>query len=187
MRKAVTYIMPRIQKYEPQLLFDNRINNELYAFLRERAIQAEGYEFIVYKGFLPSQAEICSAIGIGSPKTLRIHLQQIVESGLIKEVEDAYCLLSENFTLPFKTMCYLNDIFQEWGIEIYLYLGQKFIYEQKNKVPIEELAQKIKLPFKSQDRKYECVENVLTALENAGLIFYRDGILLNFSFYIKNL
>ena len=118
-------------------------------------------------------------MGIKSPKTLRSHLNYLIELGYIIEEGDKYILPEmENiyFLIPLKTLQYLNDNCKEHIIKIYVYLGQKYkwalfkgtIYE----FTLEELGHHIGIKVKNNSRGYEVLNNALDLLDNSGLIEY---------------
>lgn len=166
-------------------LNDKKINGELYAYLQQisnyEVIDKSENKFITYvnKKNLPTQTKMCQTLGIKSPKTLRSHLNYLIELGYIIEEGDKYILPEmENiyFLIPLKTLQYLNDNCKEHIIKIYVYLGQKYkwalfkgtIYE----FTLEELGHHIGIKVKNNSRGYEVLNNALDLLDNSGLIEY---------------
>ena len=75
-------------------LNDKKINGELYAFFQSVSKGIE-QETVVLKKDLPTQATICSILGLKSPKTYRSHLNYLIEAGYLEErdgEEDRYYL-----------------------------------------------------------------------------------------------
>jgi hypothetical protein len=113
-------------------LNNKKINGELYAFLQQfsdyEVINKEDNSFLTYvmKKNIPKQNVICNNLGIKSPKTLRTHLNYLIETGYIID-DDARYILPEMesiyFLIPLKTLKYLNDNCKEHVIKIYVYLG----------------------------------------------------------------
>lgn len=75
---------------------------------------------------MPIQSKMCQMLGIKSPKTLKTHLNYLIEQGYIIEEEDRYILPemeSIYFLIPLLTLRYINDNCKEHIIKIYIYLG----------------------------------------------------------------
>lgn len=71
---------------------------------------------------------MCEALGIKSPKTLKSHLNYLLERGYVQEELDRYILPEMEdiyFLIPRKTLRYINDSCKEHIIKIYVYLGQR--------------------------------------------------------------
>ena len=109
-------------------LNDKKINGELYAFFQSISKGIE-QETVVLKRDMPTQAAICSIIGIKSPKTYRTHLSYLLEAGYLEEREgekDRYYLprLEEAyFQFPLPTIQFLLDTATDNVIKVYIYLG----------------------------------------------------------------
>lgn len=128
---------------------------------------------------MPKQATICEALGIKSPKTLRSHLNYLIEKEYVIDKEDRYILPRKEdfyFLIPLKTLQYLNDNCKEHVIKIYVYLGQKYSWSIKNgqmyEFSSEELGDNIGLKVKNNSRAYEVINNALDLLANSELIDY---------------
>ena len=170
---------------ELTFLNDKKINGELYAYLQGisdfKIINEDTREIETYvlKNKLPKQAAMCDILGIKSPKTLRNHLNYLIEKEYVIDVEDKYVLPRKEdfyFLIPLKTLQYLNDNCKEHVIKIYVYLGQKHQQSMKNgqmyEFSSEELGDNIGLKIKNSSRGYEVINHALTLLSNSGLIDY---------------
>lgn len=166
-------------------LNDKKINGELYAYLQSisnfEVIDRIKNKFITYvvKKNLPSQSKICEILGIKSPKTLRTHLNYLIESKYIEDAGDKYILPEmENiyFLIPLKTLQYLKDNCKEHIIKIYVYLGLRYkqaVYNSSHyEFTLEEIGRQIGVKVKNNSRGYEVINNALSLLENSGLIEY---------------
>lgn len=164
-------------------LNDKKINGELYAYLQELSTfqSEESKEPVTFvnKKDMPKQAIICDVLGIKSPKTLRSHLNYLIEQGYVEETSDKYILpRKENIYLliPRKTLTYITDNCREHVIKIYIYLGQKYKYALYNgktyEFTLKELGTHIGLNIKNNSRGYEVINNALELLYNSGLIDY---------------
>ena len=101
---------------EITFLNDKKVDAELYAYLQS----------ISHKWDLPKQAEICKIIGVASPKTYRSHLEYLKERGFVVEDENGWVLPQcEIFylLLPLDTICFMQDIYRENVVKVYIYLG----------------------------------------------------------------
>ena len=82
---------------------------------------------VVAKDKIPKQNVMCERLGIKSPKTLRLHLNYLIERGYIQKLDNGDYLLPEMeniyFLIPLKTLEYLRDNCREHVIKIYVYLG----------------------------------------------------------------
>ena len=186
-------------------LNDKKIDGELYALLQAYSkykLEDGVRNTYVLKSDMPKQNKMCEILGIKSTKTLRSHIQYLVEQGYVEEQSDRYVLPEKEsiyFLIPLETLKYLNDNCKEHVIKIYIYLGQRykwaidagFQYEFTS----EELGAHIGIAIKNNSRGYEIINNALDLLYNSGLIdfvSYFDGQmqkkkLTKFSFeYIKN-
>lgn len=179
-------------------LNDKKVDSELYAFFQQASIVNSKKEAIVYKKDLPKQADICSAIGIKSPKTLRVHLKYLIDNGYLEEREDTYYLPNKEeiyFLIPLETVKFLHDCVKERIVKIYIYLGQRWKYKGIDyEFTVEEIAQHIGINLSGHTRNYEIINHSLVCLRNNGLIdyveFYKDNKpkkrLTNFSLTYKN-
>lgn len=125
---------------------------------------------------MPTQAEICHNLGIKSPKTLRAHLNYLIQTGYVEDRETEYYLPNKEdiFTLlPLSTIKFLHDCLKDQVVKIYLYLGQRWNYKGTQYVfTIQELAEHTGIKLEGNLRGYETINNALTCLTNNGLISY---------------
>ena len=83
---------------ELTFLNDKKINGELYALLQGlseyRVIDKEANKYLTFvqKDEIPKQTVMCEALGIKSPKTLRSHLNYLIEQGYVQDYQDRYVL-----------------------------------------------------------------------------------------------
>ena len=170
---------------ELTFLNDKKINGELYALLQGlsnyEVIDKEANKFLtfVWKNNIPKQTAMCETLGIKSPKTLRTHLNYLIEQGYVQDCQDKYVLPEmENiyFLIPLKTLKYLNDNCKEHVIKIYVYLGQRYKWALEKgtmyEFTLEELGNHIGIKVKNNSRGYEIINNALELLSNSGLIDY---------------
>ena len=170
---------------ELTFLNDKKINGELYALLQGMSsyelIDKDKNKFLTYveKSQLPKQSVICQMLGIKSPKTLRSHLNYLIEHAYLQDCQDKYILPEAEsiyFLIPLKTLKYLNDNCKEHVIKIYVYLGQKYKWAVKNGIlyefTLEELGNHVGIKIKNNSRGYETINNALELLSNSGLIDY---------------
>lgn len=170
---------------ELTFLNDKKVNGELYALLQGLSkydvIDKGSNKFLTYvqKREIPKQTDICEILGIKSTKTLRTHLNYLIDQGYVTEEDDKYILPemeSIYFLIPLKTLKYLNDNCKEHVIKIYVYLGQRYKWalERGNmyEFTLEELGNHIGLKIKNNSRGYEIINNALDLLSNSGLIDY---------------
>lgn len=170
---------------ELTFLNNKKINGELYALLQGMSnyevIDKNNNNFVTYveKSKMPTQSSICEILGIKSPKTLRNHLNYLIEQGYVQEEKDKYILPEmENiyFLIPLKTLKYLNDNCKEHVIKIYVYLGQRYKWAMEKglmyEFTLEELGNHIGIKVKNNSRGYEIINNALELLDNSGLINY---------------
>lgn len=195
-------------------LNDKKINGELYAILQGLSDylvidkKLNLYSTYVLKSKMPTQTDLCKKLGIKSPKTLRQHLQYLIEQhyiipgGTNEDDKDVAYYLPEMeniyFLIPADTLKYLNNNCREHVIKIYVYLGQRYkmalAMGKQYEFTLEELGTHLGIGIKNHTKQYEVVNNALELLFNSGLIeyvSYFDGQmqkkkLTNFSFeYIK--
>jgi hypothetical protein len=164
----------------PTFLNDKNIDAELYAFLQSMSMVVNG-ETVVVKKSLPTQAKICDIIKIKSPKTLRAHLMYLIEQGYVEEREgheDLFFLPAHEdifLMLPLSTVQYLVDTATENVVKTYIYLFQRFKWKGSGYVfTIEELGEHLGYKVQGRTRYYEMFNNILTCLENNGLITYEN-------------
>ena len=165
----------------PTFLNDRKIDGELYAFLQQISTVRNDNETVIDKYTMPTQRVICDAVGIKSPKTLRGHLQYLINAGYIVEEENFFVLPNKEefyFLIPLETIKYLNDTLKEQVIKIYVYLGQRYQYAQSKgdlyQFTLEEIASHIGYTLVGNPRGYETVYNALDCLRQLGLIDYVD-------------
>lgn len=122
---------------------------------------------------------MCNILGIKSPKTLRSHLNYLIEQGYVVEKEDMYLLPEmENiyFLIPLKTIRYLKDNCRDHVFKIYIYLGQRYKWALERGISyeftLEELGNHVGIKVKNNSRGYEVINNVLELLYNSKLIDY---------------
>lgn len=165
-------------------LNDKKINGELYAYLQEYSEYRDDKETntkitYVSKKNLPKQNAICEAIGVKSPKTLRTHLNYLIEKGYLIDEGNEYILpwAEEIYLLiPLKTLKYINDNCRDHIIKIYVYLGQRYKWSLDRgyayEFTLEELGDHIGLKVKNNSRGYEIINNALDLLVNSELVDY---------------
>lgn len=184
---------------ELTFLNNKKINGELYAYLQENSYPEDG-ETRVYKKQLPTQPQICEAIGIRSPKTLKRHLQSLIDYGFIIDEGKYYVLPNKEdmfLFLPLSTVQFLSDALTENVIKVYIYLGQRYKYAFDRGVlysfTLKELGEHTGINVEGNSRGYTVLNNALTCLQNNGFIsvadYYEDKSprkrLTSFSFYYK--
>lgn len=128
---------------------------------------------------MPKQSVMCEALGIKSPKTLKSHLNYLLERGYVQDEMDKYILPEMEdiyFLIPRKTLRYINDSCKEHIIKIYVYLGQRHkqaLYRGDHyEFTLEEIGEHTGIKVKNNSRGYEIVNNALILLYNSGLIDY---------------
>jgi hypothetical protein len=65
-------------------------------------------------------------LGIGSPKTLRTHVNYLINAGYVLEEKEGYFLPNKEdiyLNIPLKTLQFLNDTLKSQVIKIYIYLA----------------------------------------------------------------
>ena len=165
-------------------LNDKNINGELYAYLQQISMGLKddkgNHYTIVYKDKFPKQSIMCEKLGIKSPKTLRAHLNYLIEKGYVILTEEGNYILPEMesmfFYIPLDTIQYLKDNCREHIFKIYIYLGQRYKYAlsqgRQYEFNLEELGNHIGIRVKNNTRGYSIVNNALDLLCNSGLIDY---------------
>lgn len=160
-------------------LNDKRIDAELYALMQEYSFPYEGGTRVDHTKFL-TQAEICDKLEIKSPKTLRTHLNYLIETGYVKmdgkdfilpNCEDIYMLI------PLETLRYLNYNCKDHVMKVYIYLGQRYKYAKalnRNYLfTLTEIGEHLGLGIKHHGSVYNHINYALEILENSGLIKYQ--------------
>lgn len=163
-------------------LNDKKVNGELYAYLQSLSTHDSKQGTYVLKKDLPTQAKICEAIGIKSPKTLRVHLGYLSEVGLIIEEKDKYILPDQEdiyFLIPLNTLQYLTDNCKEHVIKIYIYLGQRWKWAQQRGTPYRftyrEIGEHIGINKIREDLMNRQIKNALLLLINSEMIDFEEG------------
>ena len=178
------------------------IDGRLYAYLQSKSMpvkmQDGNYETRVDKFELGTQSDLCAAIKVKSPKTLRKHLSILIETGYLRDKQGYYVLVQKEdifFKIPLDTLRFIENIIPEDVIKIYIYLGQRYKYALslglKYSFSIKEIVEHLGLSVSDKSRNF--VKDGLDALMNNGLIkfvSYRDGKtpklrLVDFSFEYK--
>ena len=166
-------------------LNDKKVNGELYAYLQSlseyQVLDKQDNKFFTFikKKNMPKQNIMCEVLGIKSPKTLRTHLNYLIEQGYVQDTEDKYVLPELEdiyFLIPLKTIQYLKDNCKDHVFKIYIYLGQRYKWALDNGIlyefTLEELGNHIGLKIKNNSRGYEIINNALELLCNSGLVDY---------------
>lgn len=159
-------------------LNDKKVDGELYAYLQSLS-RHDDFDTYVLKRDLPKQASICEAIGVKSPKTLRAHLNYLIEQKFVEELADRYVLpMQENiyFLIPLKTLQFLMDNCKEHVIKIYVYLGQRWKWARANGIDcifsFKDLAMHIGILGRHEDVANRQIKNALEILQQGNLIKY---------------
>ena len=173
-------------------LNDKKVNGELYAILQELSDyividqKLNLFQNFVLKKNMPTQSKLCERLRIKSPKTLRQHLQHLIDQGYIvpggnteedkhiayylPEMEDHYQLI------PQETLAYLNSNCREHVIKIYIYLTQRYQMALDKGIQyefsLEEIGQHIGISVKNHVNQYAVINYALELLYNSGLIRY---------------
>lgn len=177
-------------------LNDKRINGELYALFQSLSTSTDREGVIVLKANIPTQAELCKRLGIGSPKTLRAHLNYLINAGYVLEEKEGYFLPNKEdiyLNIPLKTLQFLNDTLKSQVIKIYIYLAQRWKYKPGYVFTADEIATHIGIKINNHSRGYEIINNALFCLRSLGLVDYsefQDGLmprkkLTNFSYEVN--
>lgn len=179
-------------------LNDKKIDSELYAYLQGLSYPNDKKETVVNKSTLPKQTDICGAIGIKSPKTLRVHLNYLLDTGYLEDCGDEYHLPNKEeiyFLIPLETTKFLHDCLTEKVVKVYIYLAQRWKYKgNQYTFTVEDIAEHIGINLSGHSRNYEIINNALICLMNNGLIdfveYYENKKpikrLINFSLYYKD-
>lgn len=167
-------------------LNNKNIDGRLYGYLQSKSMPvkvADCYETRVDKFELGTQADFCEAIQIKSPKTLRKHLNILIETGYLRDEESYYVLVQKEdifFKIPLDTLRFIQNTIKEDVIKIYIYLGQRYKFaasqNKKYSFSIKEIIEHLGLSVNDKSRNF--VKDGLDALMNNGLInfvSYREG------------
>lgn len=195
MVKVISKRFPANTSLESQTFLNSKkIDGELYAFLQSYSHPDENKRTVVNKKDLPSQSQICSKLGIKSPKTYRSRLTVLIDQGYVIEESSGNYILPEKeeifLHIPLETVKFLNDTLKEQVVKIYIYLGQRFKYKPGYVFTIAEIGAHIGIKLDNNSRNYEIINNALICLKNNGLIdyieYYEEKVpkkrLTNFSF-----
>jgi len=186
--------MSEIEKHFPAdtsmemltFLNNKNIDGRLYAYLQSKSMPvkiSDYYETRVDKFELGTQGEFCEAIQIKSPKTLRKHLNTLIETGYLRNEKDYYVLIQKEdifFKMPLDTLRFIQNTIKEDVIKIYIYLGQRYKFAAsqgtKYSFSIKEIVEHLGLSLNDKNRNF--VKDGLDALMNNELIkfvSYREG------------
>lgn len=167
-------------------LNNKNIDGRLYAYLQSKSMPVkinDYYETRVDKFELGTQGEFCEAIQIKSPKTLRKHLNTLIETGYLRNEKDYYVLIQKEdifFKMPLDTLRFIQNTIKEDVIKIYIYLGQRYKFAArqgtKYSFSIKEIIEHLGLSLNDKNRNF--VKDGLDALMNNELIKfvnYREG------------
>lgn len=167
-------------------LNNKNIDGRLYAYLQSKSMPvkiSDYYETRVDKFELGTQGEFCEAIQIKSPKTLRKHLNTLIETGYLRNEKDYYVLIQKEdifFKMPLDTLRFIQNTIKEDVIKIYIYLGQRYKFAAsqgtKYSFSIKEIVEHLGLSLNDKNRNF--VKDGLDALMNNELIrfvSYREG------------
>lgn len=157
---------------ELTFLNNKKIDAELYAYFQSISMPDEGLT-IVLKSDLPTQSAICKILGIGDARTYKTHLKYLLESGYVVEEDYRYVLPNKEdiyLLIPLETVQFMRDTLKEPVIKTYIYLAQKWKQKQGYEFSYEEIAQHIGIKLAGNARGYQQIQNILTALQNNGLI-----------------
>lgn len=167
-------------------LNNKNIDGRLYAYLQSKSKPEKavwGYITRVDKFELGTQKDLCEAIQIKSPKTLRKHLNILIETGYLIDGGSYYVLVEKEdifFKIPLDTIRFIQNTIKEDVIKIYIYLGQRYKFAasqgMKYSFSIKEIVEHLGLGLNDKSRSF--VKDGLDALMNNGLISfvsYREG------------
>lgn len=167
-------------------LNNKNIDGRLYAYLQSKSMPvkvSDYYETRVDKFELGTQGEFCEAIQIKSPKTLRKHLNTLIETGYLRNEKNYYVLIQKEdifFKMPLDTLRFIQNTIKEDVIKIYIYLGQRYKFAAsqgaKYSFSIKEIVEHLGLSLNDKNRNF--VKDGLDALMNNELIkfvSYREG------------
>lgn len=156
---------------------NKKIDGELYALLLTYSYGSQNQETVIYKNSLPSQATMCTKLGIKSPKTLRAHMAYLIETGYLIDNDDHYIVPRQEdiyFMIPLDTLQFLTDVLQEQVIKVYIYLGQRFKFKPGYIFTVEEIGEHIGIQMGNNQRNYDMINNALVCLAKLGLIKYTE-------------
>ena len=175
---------------EITFLNDKNVDGELYGILQSisnyEVIDKSKNDYITFvkKSNMLTQTELCKKLDIKSPKTLRSHLNYLIEHGyLIKnkdkdldilyylpEIENIYLLI------PHETTKYLKDNCKSHVFKIYIYLAQRYQWALKEgrtyEFTLKELGEHVGLKMGGYTKNYEIINHALELLSNSELISY---------------
>lgn len=161
---------------EITFLKDQKIDAELYAFLQSISFPDDGVT-IVLKCDMPTQAKILEKIGLKSPKTLRAHLQYLIDTGYVEDKGDKYVLPNIEdiyLLLPLETIQFITDTIKESVIKVYIYLGQRWKYKPGYVFTQEEIAQHLGMKLAGNPRGRQMIHNALDLLAAVELISFEN-------------
>ena len=88
---------------------------------------------------------------------------------ILPNKEDIYLLI------PLSTLQFMQDVLKEPVIKAYIYLAQKWKQKQGYEFSYEEIASHIGIKLAGNARGYQQIANILTVLQNNGLIRISDA------------
>lgn len=177
---------------ELKFFTDKKINSELYAFL----CLLTNENNIVYKVNIPPQGDICQAIGMKSPVTLRTHLKYLIEQGYIINKKEYYYLPEPQsyLEIPLETLKILFNLKTEGLIKIYSFLGQQQKTFNNYFFTTDIISEQgLGIKLNNNSKNYKVVNDALNCLINLGLIEYTMDFqktqkkLISFSLTPKNI
>ena len=122
---------------------------------------------------MPTQAVVSEKIGIKSAKTLRVHLQYLIDTGYVLDKGDRYVLPNIEdiyLFLPLETIQFIADTIKEAVIKVYIYLGQRWKFKPGYVFTQEEIATHLGLKLAGNPRARKSIHNALDLLAAVGLI-----------------
>lgn len=161
---------------EVTFLKDQRIDAELYSYLQSLSYPVDGITTVM-KVDMPAQAKICEKIGVKSAKTLRAHLQYLIDTGYVEDKGDKYELPNMEdiyLLLPLETIQFITDTIKESVIKVYIYLGQRWKFKPMYVFTQEEIAQHLGMKLAGNPRGRQMIHNALDLLQNNGLITFEN-------------
>ncbi len=190
--KGVFIYMATVNKHFPAdtrmevltFLNDKEIDGRLYGYLQSKSMpvllpSGDQYQTRVDKYELGTQAKLCEAVKIKSPKTLRKHLGYLIEKGYVIDAGAYYVLPRKQnmyLNIPLNTLRFIQNVIKEDVIKIYIYLGQKNKYAVtlglKYSFTITQIVEHLGLNSTSQSNR-AMVKDGLDALMNCGLIVFK--------------
>lgn len=158
-------------------LNNKKIDAELYAFFQSISKPEDGMT-VVLKSSLPTQQSICKKLGIGDARTYKSRLKCLLETGYMVEEDYRYILPNKEdiyLLIPLSTLQFMQDVLKEPVIKTYIYLAQKWKQKQGYEFSYEEIASHIGIKLAGNARGYQQIANILTVLQNNGLIRISDA------------